>query len=173
MHLRLQCPHLPEPDTRMSYRCLTDLTAADRSIFYFTALKYAHYLWLQGHAGRSILALTRALYADVPEEADILQHWPLPYAALRWVTANHQGHDYPGNPRISFQHQATRLRGDRQDLRRARAWAAWALVCSAKPKLLGDHSQGIDEPSIVEIAASLDQYGHRKERALWQATLAC
>ena len=80
---------------------------------------------------------------------------------------------YPGNPRISFQHQATRLRGDRQDLRRARAWAVWALVCSAKPKLLGDHSQEIDEPSIEEIAAGLDQHGHRKERALWQATHAC
>ena len=66
MQLRSQCPHLPEPETRMSYRCLTDLKEADRSTFYFTALKYAHYLWLHGHSGRIILALTRALYAVLP-----------------------------------------------------------------------------------------------------------
>ncbi len=57
--------------------------------FYLIALSYGHYLWLKGYSGHAILAITRALYANHPSE------------------------DYPGNPRISFQHQATRLRGDR------------------------------------------------------------
>lgn len=165
------CPHLPTPDANMSHRCLTALKGGDRELFYLTALKYGHYLWLQGHAGRSILAITRALYADIPAGAPCLDQWPLPYAALGWVIANHPKDDFPGNPRISFQHQATRLRGDRQALRRARAWAVWALIRGAKPSLSGDTSQGIEEPTLGMIEAELSSVGHPNEIAIWQACM--
>ena len=168
----LTCPHLPTPDAHMSHRCLTKLKDADRALFYYTALKYGHTLWQQGHAGRSILAITRALYADVPEDAAILEQWPLPYAALRWIIANHNSDHFPGNPRISFQHQATRLRGDRQALRRARSWAVWALIREAKPTLPGDATQDIEEPTLDSIEAGLRATGHPNEVALWQAALA-
>lgn len=166
------CPHLPEPDAQMTHRCLTELRDANRELFYHTALKYGHSLWSRGHAGRSILAITRALYADVSEDADILKQWPLPYAALRWIIANHNSEHFPGNPRISFQHQATRLRGDRQALRRARAWAVWALIREAKPNLPGDATQGIEEPTLGSIEAGLRAIGHSSEVATWQAALA-
>ncbi|CAA7069933.1 Unannotated [Lentimonas sp. CC11] len=166
------CPHLPQPDAHMTHRCLTELKGADREVFYHTALKYGHTLWLQGHAGRSILAITRALYADVPEGAVILKDWALPYAALYWIASNHQSDDFPGNPRISFQHQATRLRGERQALRRARAWAVWSLICKARPSLPGDPTQGIEEPDLHTIKAELGCIGHSNEVALWQAALA-
>ena len=123
----------------MNHLCLTESKKADTAVFYFEALKYGHYLWLNSHAGRSLLALTRALYANVPEKAPVLAQWPLPYAALKWIVANHPTDSFPGNPRISFQHQATRLRGERQALRRARAWAVWALIQKAKPTLPKDH----------------------------------
>jgi hypothetical protein len=166
------CPYLPAPDEQMTHRCLTELRDADRELFYFTALKYGHSLWLRGHAGRSILAITRALYADVSADADILKQWSLPYAALRWIIANHNSDHFPGNPRISFQHQATRLRGDRQALRRARAWAVWALIREAKPTLIGDAAQGIEEPTLKSIEAELRATGHSNEVAIWQAALA-
>ena len=155
----------------MSHRCLTALNGADRELFYLTALKYGHFLWLQGHAGRSILAITRALYADIPPIAATLNQWPLPYAALGWIIVNHPDDHFPGNPRISFQHQATRLRGDRQALRRARAWAVWALIRKAKPTLAGDHTQGIEEPALSIIKAQLRTVGHPGEIANWQAAL--
>jgi hypothetical protein len=166
-----QCPHLPVPDAQMSHRCLTELKGAEPSWFYITALKYGHYLWLQGHAGRAILALTRALYADIPETDPILKEWPHPYAALKWIIVNHHSNHFPGNPRISFQHQATRLRGDRQELRRARAWAVWAIICATRRELKGDVAQNIIEPTALEIKILLFQYGHENEAELWCQTL--
>jgi hypothetical protein len=165
------CPHLPTPEARMSHRCLTDLKDAERAVFYHTALKYGHYLWQQGHSGRAILALTRALYADVAENDSILKQWPLPYGALKWIVANHSSTHFPGNPRISFQHQATRLRGDRQSLRRARAWAVWALICKARPELEPDRTQDIIEPTLEAIETQLHSYGHSGESELWRTVL--
>jgi len=152
----------------MSHRCLTDLKEAPRPIFYFTALKYGHYLWQHGHAGRALLAITRALYAEVPENDPILKEWPLPYAAVHWIVQSHGNHDFPGNPRISFQHQATRMRGHRAELRCARAWAAWYLICLAKPELPADLEQGIDEPDAARIEAELIQYGNPNEATDWK-----
>ena len=166
-----KCPYLPVPERQMNHRYLKESRKTSEEAFYFEALRYGHYLWLKGHAGRSILAITRALYADMPEEASVLDQWPLPYAALKWIVVNHPSDSFPGNPRISFQHQATRLRGERQDLRRARAWAVWALVRQAKPTLARDHMQAIEEPTIDWIGAQLQKEGHANEAAIWQAAL--
>ncbi|MFT5836611.1 MAG: hypothetical protein ACI9ZV_000107 [Candidatus Azotimanducaceae bacterium] len=156
----------------MTYRDLSDLRGGDPEVFYLTALRYGHSLWLSGHSGRAILAITRALYADVPQSATSLKQWPLPYQALRWIVANHPSEDFPGNPRISFQHQATRLRGERMQLRRARAWAVWALIRQAKPELQGDRAQGIREPDIGAVEAGLVSCGHTGESQLWQSAYA-
>jgi hypothetical protein len=162
-----QCPHLPVPDAQMSHRCLTELKGAAPADFYYTALQYGHYLWLQGHAGRAILAITRACYSNVAEADPILKEWPLPYAALQWIVANHHSDHFPGNPRISFQHQATRLRGERQELRRTRAWAVWAIIRATRPDLSGDAAQGIIEPSTEAIEAQLHLHGHKNEAVRW------
>jgi hypothetical protein len=165
------CPYLP---------ALSETEALDHSLlrrhgvargedFYFDALRYGHFLWRQGHAGRALLALTRALYAEVNSDAAILHTWPLPYAALFWILKNHSSDDFPGNPRLSYQHQACRLRGDRAELRAARAWAVWALACAARPQLPGDPS--CPERSLAEITALLDQWGHPGESQHWLAIL--
>lgn len=156
----------------MSHRCLTELDAAAvPEAFYFKALQYGHYLWLQGHAGRAILSITRALYTDIPDDAEALKQWPLPYAALAWIIKNHASDDFPGNPRISFQHQATRLRGERQDLRRARAWAVWKLICTARPSLPADSAQAFEALNREEVSLLLKQFGHPKEATHWKSAL--
>ena len=163
------CPYLPFPKKEMSYRNLRELRGSNIEAFYLTALSYGHYLWLKGYSGRAILAITRALYANLPAEAEVLREWPLPYRALHWIVANHPSQDYPGNPRISFQHQATRLRGDRVALRRARAWAVWKLICSAKPELPADTTQGIKQPTLGEIEQRIVEHGHSNEVQIWQS----
>lgn len=151
----------------MNHKCLTG-RKTNTPEFYFNALQYGHYLWQQGHAGRAILAVSRALYADIAESDPIFCEWPLPYAALHWIVANHNSDNFPGNPRISFQHQATRLKGERQELRRARAWAVWALIRQAKPTLPGDTADPVREPDSCKILTLLKSYGHRNEAKLWR-----
>ena len=163
------CPYLPLPEAEMSYRSLRELRGGNLEVFYRTALGYGHYLWLKGFSGRAILAITRALYADLPDEAAVLREWPLPYRALHWIVVNHPNQDFPGNPRISFQHQATRLRGDRAALRRARAWAVWKLICAAKPELLADTTQEIKQITLDEIEMRLAKHGHSNELQIWQS----
>ena len=160
------CVHLPKTESMMSHRCLTELEK-DTPAFYFKALQYGHYLWQTGHAGRAILAITRSLYANIDEDDPMLKEWSLPYAALRWIVANHSSDDFPGNPRISFQHQATRLRGEREELRRTRAWAVWALIRVARPSLPGDIEDPVTEPSVEEIAERLNRWGNAGEAELW------
>lgn len=155
----------------MSYRDLSGFRGVDTEAYYLAALRYGYYLWEQGHAGRALLALTRALYADLQEDATVLQDWPLPCRALRWIMEQHPSENFPGNPRVSFQHQATRLRGARRELRRARAWAVWALACRAKPGLPADPAQGAEEPELEAICSGLERHGHSNELRLWQAAL--
>ena len=166
----IPCPYLPEPAPKMSHRCLGE-AQKDTPGFYFKALQYGHYLWREKHAGRAILALTRGLYADLPADAPVLEEWPLPYRALKWIVAHHTSDDFPGNPRISFQHQATRLRGSRQELRRARAWAVWALIRRARPGLPPDIKDPVKEPGEEEVATMLRTVGQPNEVKIWRSAM--
>lgn len=168
---RPSCPYLPTPEDRMTHQCLTDLRSGPADVFYFKALQYANYLWQHGHSGRAILALTRGLYTGLAADADILKKWPRPYAGLKWIVVTHDNDDFPGNPRISFQHQATRLQGQHRDLRRARAWAAWALVCAARPNLLADTKQKNSEPSLTQIEDDLVRQAGPEEALVWKNVL--
>ncbi len=163
------CPHLPDPGGPLDYRVLSRYGTRRDAGFYESALVYAHHLWRTGHAGRSLLALTRALYADLPENDPVLSAWPLPYAAVRWILAHHDSDDFPGNPRLSFQHQACRLRGERREIRMARAWAMWALACAARPTLTGDPT--CPELLLADISSMLRQHGHTGEDELWKRVL--
>ena len=164
------CPHLPRVDEAMNHRCLTDLPKHSPD-FYLAAQRYGNFLWQTGHAGRAVLAITRSLYADLPPEDPVYREWPLPYAALRWIFHRHPSDDFPGNPRISFQHQATRLRSAQAQRRRARAWAVWALIRQTKPQLPGDLNDPVPEPSLSEIKGLLESHGHPGEVSLWQQVL--
>jgi hypothetical protein len=163
------CPFLPIVDEVCDYRILQQHGARRDAGFYVSALQYAQQLWCDCHAGRALLAATRALYADLAEGDEVLSRWPLPYAALAWMMRHHDSDDFPGNPRLSYQHQATRLRGSRAELRSARAWAVWALACAARPSLPGDNT--CPEWTHEQIIDALKRWGHGNEVEVWENAL--
>lgn len=153
----------------MDYRHLRQHGPRRDAGFYESALRYGHHLWLAGHAGRALLALTRGLYADLRGDEPVLADWPLPYAAMRWILDHHHSDDFPGNPRLSYQHQACRMNPPRKNLRAARAWAVWALTCHARPHLPGDPT--LPERRTDEIAKLLEIHGIPGETELWMRSL--
>lgn len=165
------CPLLPALVEGVTYdhHLLGRHGAARDAAFYEDALRYGQALWHQGHSGRALLAITRALYSDLAADDPVLQSWPLPYGAMAWIIRHHNSDDFPGNPRLSYQHQATRLRGERRDQRSARAWAVWSLVCAIRPHLAGDSS--CEELSLKEIANLLEKHGHPGEATLWMKVM--
>jgi hypothetical protein len=159
------CPLLPVPDAPLNYRELRRHGLRRDAEFYYSALCYGQQLWVEGHVGRALLALTRALYADLRADDGILLQWPLPYAAMHWIMKHHNSDDFPGNPRLSFHHQACRIRPPRQAIRAARAWAVWALACRARPTLPGDPS--LPELTPAAVFTLLETHGLPGEANLW------
>jgi len=166
------CPHLPPAPAILDWRELHRHGADRGPDFYLSALTYGQHLWQRGLAARALLAVDRALLADLPASAPPLRHWPLPYRALHWIMT----HAYPaalvGNPRVHYQHLAGRLSGPRAEQQRARAWGAWQLARLAHPEWPGDPRHAIAEPTPGEIAAALAQFGLPGEAALWQSAVA-
>jgi hypothetical protein len=164
------CPHLPPAPENMDWRDLRQHGAHRGTEFYLSALTYGQHLWRRGLAARALLAVDRALFADVPADESVLETWPPPYRALRWIMENAAPAALVGNPRVHYQHLAGRVRGQRVDLRRARAWAAWHLACVANPSWPGDPKHRIREPSKVEVADALREYGLPREVEIWDST---
>jgi hypothetical protein len=141
---------------------------ADRGAeFYVSALTYGQHLWQRGLAARALLAVDRALLADVPASATAA--WPLPYRALRWLMTHASPAALVGNPRVHFQHLAGRVSGPRASQQRARAWAAWHLACLARPDWPGDALHMVEDPTVGDIAAGLREHGLPGELATWLA----
>ncbi|MFT5192947.1 MAG: hypothetical protein ACI957_006008 [Verrucomicrobiales bacterium] len=145
--------------------------------FYETALTYAGSLWLQGLPARSVLLINRALSADLRGDESILETWPLPYAAVRWVMENRPDDletHFIGNPRRHYQHLATRMVPPRRMQRRWRAWACWYIAAQVLPEteFPGDalqiREEGVMEPSFEDIGEGLEMHGIIGERALWE-----
>ncbi len=151
----------------MSYRCLQLDTPAE---IYRAALTYGQYLWQQALPARAILAVNRALQSPVEPHDPVLKEYPLPYQALAWMFLNHSGRGFLGNPRISFQHQAHRLRGRQETLRKVRCWAVWQLAAYCLRDLPDDLS--CPQPALSDIVAGLQKVGHPGERELWEKALA-
>lgn len=166
------CPYLPSAEASMDYRSLQAFRNERGAGLYLAALQYAQFLWGQGLPARAILALDRALFCDLSGDEPILREWPLPYAALGWILARARGDGFLGNPRVSFQHLAGRVRGERVEIRRWRAWACWAIVRHIRPELPADPHHEIREPSLDEIAAQLEQFGLSGEVEIWREALA-
>jgi hypothetical protein len=135
------CPLLPEPLPQMTHRAISKHGAARDAAFYLDCLRYAHYLWLHATPARAQLALTRALYTPLQADDAVYGVQPWPYAVYVWLWRwRGSGQRFWGNPRISFQHQALRIRGhDRHAaLCRARATAVWLLATRQCPELAAD-----------------------------------
>lgn len=166
------CPHLPEATSPMDYRALRRFGADRGAGFYEAALTYGQYLWQRGLSARAILCLDRALFAELRGEEAVLKQWPLPYRALRWMLEAERGEEaFLGNPRVSYQHLAGRVRGERAAVKRWRAWACWHVTRAALPALPGDPRHAVTEPSEEEVAAGLAAYGIPGEADMWAAAL--
>ncbi len=169
------CPFLPMPSRRMSAADTKKLGGSRDAVFYRTALEYAQSLWLERLPARALLLLNRAMGADLGGEEEVLGDYPIPYRAVIWILRNRLEEDFIGNPRRHWQHLATRMSGPRPDLRTWRAWACWALAREALPDFPADEKQireeGIVEPSLEEISASLEKLGFPGEVEEWKGAL--
>jgi hypothetical protein len=165
-------PYLPAPRPGLDWRVLHAFRDHDRGAdFYVACLEYGHSLWQRGFAARAILCLDRAMGADLQADEMVLQHWPMPYAAMGWFIAHTPEGTFIGNPRVHFQHYAGRMNEPRREQRRWRAWACWAIARAVRPDLTGDPRHEIVEPTRSEIGAQLEIHGHAGEAALWLAVL--
>ena len=135
--------------------------------FYLTALTYAQVLWMKNLPARALLAIDRALLTDLKGTESELENWPLPYRTMAWMIEHYDDDRFVGNPRVHFQHLATRVRGNRKEQRKWRAWACWYLARLKRPWLPGDEKQGIEEPTRAAIEAGLRQHGIEKEITIW------
>jgi hypothetical protein len=167
------CPHLPKPAPGIDWRLLhAHRTKSRGAEFYADCLEYANELWRQRLPARALLALDRALGADLRGDEAVLAAWPLPYAAVAWILRHSPGDAFLGNPRVHFQHYAGRMNAPRREQRRWRAWACWALARSVLPNLHGDPKHRVVEPKLEAIAAKLVRHGISGERELWLQVLA-
>lgn len=166
------CPYLPPPSDHMDYRSLRSLKGRDGDLFP-VALTYGHYLWQKGLPARAILALARGIYCDLDGSEPVLDTHPLPYLPLRWIIQNYneQSGRFMGNPRLSFQHQALRLRGPRREQRSWRAWAVNCIARQARPTLQPDPCIHLPEPTAGEIADALTHHGIPNETSMFTAAL--
>lgn len=165
------CPHLPDADLTMNWQSLNAFKDTRDIEFYLTALKYAQVLWLRQLPARAMLALDRALLSDLRGHEPELKAWPLPYRAMAWMIEHYLEQSFVGNPRIHFQHLASRVKGKRIEQRRWRAWACWYLARQIRPDLPGDPYQGINEPKFSEIKTGLLNRGIKQEFITWESVV--
>jgi len=161
------CPHLPAAPDHMDARALTAHGANRDAAFYHTALCYAHYLWQRGLAARAMLALDRALGADLRGDEPILAPHPLPYRPMAWFLRHAPPTVFIGNPRVHFQHLADRMNEPRREQRRWRIWACWQIARLVRPEFPADPKHRVTEPSVTTIAAQLTTHGIPGEAAQW------
>lgn len=165
------CPFLPSCGRTLSWRDLHALRHDQGPELYLLCLEYAQQLWLDGLPARALLAVDRALYCDVPPEHEALRAYPMPYRTIGWMTAR-PGEGFTGNARVHYQHLADRVKGGRAEIKRWRAWAAWAVVREARPDLPADPRHAVREPMTDEIGRGLDTHGLRGEVAEWRIALS-
>lgn len=165
------CPHLPEPLGTMDWRDMHAHRTNQGGAFYLTALRYARHLWATATPARALLAVDRALYADLRGDEPELAAYPLPYDTIAWMVARDPGDAFAGNARVHYQHLADRVRGDREHQKRWRAWAGWAITRRVRPDLPGDPRHAVTEPSEADIEAGLLAHGIPGEAARWRAVL--
>ena len=169
---RAPCPFLPLIDEVIGAAAMREMGRERGTLFYLRALECAQSLWRQALPAQSVLLLNRAFGADLEGDEPVLEEWPLPYAAMRWVLSSAREGDFIGNPRRHFQHLATRMVEPRREIRSWRAWACWRYAREIFPELPPDQKQldeeGVREPTVEEIREGLVECGICGEAALWE-----
>ena len=165
------CPFLPSCGRPLSWRDLNALRDDQGPELYRLCLEYGQQLWLDNLPARALLAVDRALYCDVSDDAEVLTEYPMPYRAIGWMVKQ-PSETFAGNARVHYQHLADRVRGERAELKKWRAWAAWAVTRHARPDLEGDPKHIVIEPTHAEIEAGLRDFGVSGEITEWRQALA-
>jgi hypothetical protein len=165
------CPYLPKVGLPMSCRTLRDARLhQDWASYYQSGLAYGQFLWLNGTAGRSLLAIVRALYtSEQVQDATTFDIWPLPYRAVAWIAIKHPDLDFPGNPLLSFYHQASRMPHHFSELRRWRAWALYSLIDELRPELQSPRIDRHITPGRIQIKNQLKRLGFEQECCVWES----
>lgn len=121
------CPLLPDVTEPLELGSTRQLGGGKCVLFYLAALRYAQSLWREGKPAQAILQLNKAFMADLRGVEEALQRHPPPYAVLVWMLRHRPEGRFLGNPVRHFQHLATRVNGERRELRSWRAWACFHL----------------------------------------------
>lgn len=171
------CPFLPETDHVCTHVDLEAVGADRGPVFYETALKYAQSLWRTGYPAKSLLLCSRAMAADLHKGDEVLHRWPLPYQAVAWILVNRKEGQFLGNPRLHYQHLASRMVEPKKELRTWRAWACWYLAKEllAQAEFPGDmiqiRKEGMVEPTHDEISCQLGKLSTLNDDRCWNAAL--
>lgn len=127
MFLVPACPLLPEVRTPLGPEFTRVHRVRKGEAFYQAALCYAQSLWREGKPAQAILQINKAFMSDLIGDEDVLKRFPPPYAPLVWMLSNRPNGVFVGNPVRHFQHLATRVSGERKEIRSWRAWACFHL----------------------------------------------
>ena len=124
------CPHLPEISGKHDFSLTRRHGHVKGAEFYLDALRYAQSQWVARKPAQAILQLNKAWMADLSGSEEILGSHPPPYRALVWIleTASTGDCGYLGNPVRHFQHLASRVSGQRAEVRGWRAWVCFHLA---------------------------------------------
>ncbi|MEK7954024.1 hypothetical protein [Luteolibacter soli] len=137
--------------------------------YYFAALSYAQSLWREGKPAQAILQLNKAFMADLSGDEEVLGKFPPPYGALVWMLQQRPEGRFLGNPVRHFQHLATRVSGERKEIRAWRAWACFHLSQRVLPEgeFPPDEEQVAREavvfPGWEEVLDAIREMGWRGE----------
>jgi len=170
------CRFLPGIDHMSDHLVPSSLGPAKCERFYFAALCYSQSLWRAGKPAQAILQLNKAFMADLRGDEEVLEKYPPPYAALVWMLGNRPGERFLGNPVRHFQHLATRVSGERRELRSWRAWACFHLSRRVLPEegFPRDEEQvrkeGVVFPDWNEVVRVIRETGWRGESEVLEET---
>ena len=171
------CPFLPVTDRVCSHVDMEAVGGDRGAVFYETALKYAQSQWRRGFPAKSLLLCSRAMAADLLANDEVLRHHPLPYQAVAWLLVNRREGHFFGNPRLHFQHLASRMVEPNKELRAWRAWACWYLAKEllSQDEFPGDWSQiraeSLVEPTHDEISRQLRRLSPLDDERAWNEAL--
>jgi hypothetical protein len=172
------CPLLPPFDPMSALPAAGAGPARKDARFFRAALDLAQRRWCEGKPAQAILQLNKAFMADLAGDEEILTAWPPPYGALVWMLRHRPAGLFLGNPVRHFQHLATRVSGERKEIR---SWRAWACFHLSRAVLPGDDfpvdAEQLEKERLVirsweEVAEAIRQGGWTGEAELLQAVAA-
>jgi len=172
------CPLLPEVSHPHGHMVTRVHAPAKCGQFYFAAICYAHSLWREAKPAQAILQLNKAFMADLRGDEEVLVAHPPPYEVLVWFLRNRPDGPFLGNPVRHFQHLATRVSGDRREIRSWRAWACFHLSRAILPaeEFPPDEEQiakeGIVFPAWREVVGNIRDLGWKDEARVLEETRA-